>query len=835
MGNALGLTMNNLKPPVNYFWRWADKGNVIEWRDGDTICYRDELTAILKKLSPDGLPAIGSILLIMSACRERLDTPAAQKGILYPMLRLLDFYEKNQTDLSELKEMMVAAIRFLQIVAALPPELRSGNSRVWLLYIIFSKVEVKLSVEAADDMISFFNNGNVDHLVFRDESYNRTTTYYSGLSEFDSPAFTAEVFKDDMRWLQLVLEVYPTVNELELAVRTGRQEIPNAAELEVPKLETGDLLEQLEEDASTTGLVQLTKRLIAALNIPMHAHGSSDQLFGGVSDITNRGNFDRLLLSELAHDDLSLMARLANNEALYLRREELPSNPEKQRILLVDTTLKMWGLPRVFAVSAALACAWNNKAKARIASYTLSGTGFNEIDLTTKEGVVHSLEQLDAALHCGRGLSQFMSQQPMREEDEVFLITEEEITHSILFQSILASLKKPVNFLITVSRSGELRFFEYSKGRKKQLSEARFDLDELLFHTTASKKEKSVKKAKTLLNAPTFMQYQPCPLFFPASKIKFNADCFFEVKKDHLICVTTDQRVLYWNSKTKGAREIIEYLELGQICFGSDGDATLYILVYSGGKKYVQLYQVDLEMYTVEITKLPESISGLAEMVFEAGYFYIKVNNELCSIEAATGKVYPGKDRIGVFDVMVKGSKKAFLNMNMNFSKKFVNDGYTTINTVKRVYVNADGELGFDDRFISLRPNSEMIIIDHNREEQNKNKRVYKATEMEAPAIGLPNTNLKFSRFVWADGSEVLADSRGFLHLKSADSTIAEVTIVMIMGKPTACWSAEGRVCGPRYFTGKATTEGAEVTGFYLNYIQRFIDRIKEHATNAEI
>ncbi len=35
----------------------------------------------------------------------------------------------------------------------------------------------------------------------------------------------------------------------------------------------------------------------------------------------------------------------------------------------------------------------------------------------------------------------------------------------------------------------------------------------------------------------------------------------------------------------------------------------------------------------------------------------------------------------------------------------------------------------------------------------------------------LPNKNLKFSRFVWEDGSEALADSRGLLHLKSGDSS----------------------------------------------------------------
>ena len=41
------------------------------------------------------------------------------------------------------------------------------------------------------------------------------------------------------------------------------------------------------------------------------------------SDISNRGPLDRLLLSESAHDDLTLAVRIALNEALYLRRESL--------------------------------------------------------------------------------------------------------------------------------------------------------------------------------------------------------------------------------------------------------------------------------------------------------------------------------------------------------------------------------------------------------------------------------------------------------------------------------------------------------------------------------
>ena len=43
------------------------------------------------------------------------------------------------------------------------------------------------------------------------------------------------------------------------------------------------------------------------------------------------GDFDRLLVSELAHDDLTLSVRIALNEALYLRREAPARDPRPHR------------------------------------------------------------------------------------------------------------------------------------------------------------------------------------------------------------------------------------------------------------------------------------------------------------------------------------------------------------------------------------------------------------------------------------------------------------------------------------------------------------------------
>ncbi len=88
----------------------------------------------------------------------------------------------------------------------------------------------------------------------------------------------------------------------------------------------------------------------------------------------------------------------------------------------------------------------------------------------------------------------------------------------------------------------------------------------------------------------------------------------------------------------KGAREIIEYLAYGIFCFGSAGDDTVYILVYSVGQQHMWLYEVNLQTNAVKITKLSGTISAYAETVFEKGHFYIKANKELFIIEAATGK-----------------------------------------------------------------------------------------------------------------------------------------------------------------------------------------------------
>jgi hypothetical protein len=245
------------------------------------------------------------------------------------------------------------------------------------------------------------------------------------------------------------------------------------------------------------------------------------------------------------------------------------------------------------------------------------------------------------------------------------------------------------------------------------------------------------------------------------------------------------------------------------------------------------LYEVNLNDNNAEITKLPETLTMVTEMAYDAGYFHIKANDHWFTIEAGTGTAQVGGSKLSKFDEIVQRYKNR--PVNLSHFKKVVNDGYTTLNTVKSVYINHNGHLGFDDRHVALKDKSQMIFIEHNAQDRNKSWKVHKAKEVDPPLFDIPNSNLKFSKFVWDDGSEVLADSRGLLHLRSSDNSIPEITIVNIMGRPTACWAADGRVYGSAYFTGVDNAENKDVTGFYYNYIQRFIDTVKNHGANSKV
>jgi hypothetical protein len=141
-----------------------------------------------------------------------------------------------------------------------------------------------------------------------------------------------------------------TLEQLQQLLKTGIADDikPVDEELLDQRALSRGLLEELADDEELSGFARLTKQLIAAITLPRTLSEPDELQMGGISDITNRGSLDKLLLSELAHDDLTLAVRLAMNEALYMRRESPPVPQARTRSVLIDVSLPHVGDSKAF-------------------------------------------------------------------------------------------------------------------------------------------------------------------------------------------------------------------------------------------------------------------------------------------------------------------------------------------------------------------------------------------------------------------------------------------------------------------------------------------------------
>jgi hypothetical protein len=69
------------------------------------------------------------------------------------------------------------------------------------------------------------------------------------------------------------------------------------------------------------------------------------------------------------------------------------------------------------------------------------------------------------------------------------------------------------------------------------------------------------------------------------------------------------------------------------------------------------------------------------------------------------------------------------------------------------------------------------------------------------PMGSLQGVKYELKVATWEDGSRAFLDSRGLLHLMSADRDLPEITLVLA-DDGVAGWSSDGRMWGETYYTG---------------------------------
>lgn len=528
-----------LRPLRGAPWRWEDNGNVLAWSDGTTLAFRPELVAILERLEPTGLPWFGVIVLTLAASRGKM-----------PHLVQSAETELANTGRASLLTALSArgareALGELHRLANLPPTLTAtAENKAVLVEAVLDKAPRWSAAQTAP--------------VLRGLREGLTAIELNALSGERAPFNVAKallIVADGLR--------RHTNESLLLRLGAGLDALPETPglELDLPRDERARrLFRSLQDDAELGGLVAVVRDLLAALRLPRVMALVDETAAGGVSDIGNRGSPDRLLLSELAHDDLTLAARMALNEALYLRREPPAHQPQRTLAVLLDSGVRMWGVPRVLGAAAALALVSRHPNHDEALAWRAQGHGLAKVDLLSRRGLEAHLGALVPDAHPGAALPAWrieLARTPG--EIDAVVVTHRDVFADEAFQARVAELAFDRAFALVVERDGTVELHALPWGAPRPLAQATIDIAKLF------PRAKDTRPPAPLITAgdddfPAIFRAQPFPLRLPVdSKIQM-----MRPVGNGGVCMTADKRMLFWERPGLGARQLATDLPSGR-------------------------------------------------------------------------------------------------------------------------------------------------------------------------------------------------------------------------------------------------------------------------------
>ncbi len=563
MANPFASARDYLIPSTDTFWSWQEAGEVIGFRDGPTIAFRGELLMVIQRLAPRGLPDLDAVLLLLAATRESWpESSHAHAGLsdrLSPSLQ------------EQLRDVLINLDRLHLLEAELR---QTPEAKADLAELVFDDSTRILTPEAADNVIEMLD-GRMD----------------DGITSFLRPDVT--VWGPVLRQLLIGLKRVEA-DRLQTRRRSGLEELMDPADFDLPTSErVSALLTKLESDDELSGLARLARRLMAAVSLPRAVSDYDEMPLGGVSDISNRGTLDRLLLSELAHDDLTLAVRVAVNQALYLRRESPPRTPPRCRTLLLDAGIRTWGVPRVFAAAVALALAATTDKDTEVLAFRAEGKKVVPVDLATREGLVRHLESLELDLHPGAALAAFA--QATSESglaNDPVLITTDDTAAAPEFRTALVAAEITPLHVATVNREGTFRLTVENSYGGKLLREAQLQLDQI-FKQPASRPRQNLIDPSIAVDLPAIMTVQPFPLRLPHPIDSRRV--MFLPSQGVALAISKDRRLMRWDQPHRGAQQVAHNLPGGRLFWWEAAADNVHVHAVVGQARKLILLRIFLD------------------------------------------------------------------------------------------------------------------------------------------------------------------------------------------------------------------------------------------------
>lgn len=882
--------INYLRAPPNGPWRWAEEGSVVVWSDGTTVAFREEVAQILQWLAPNGLPPFGAIVLMLAACRGKfvpvpeLLANSVALSIAQAQLKEAQLVTARQ----QMRAQFAADLAELEKVFGLPPGLNSGaKAKCVLAEAIFETAKVERFV-VAEAVLSGMRE------VFSDAELN------------PSAYNTTEV--NLIRQLHIVAEGLKThtADSLALRIRTGLDALPEETTADLPVAERARrLIEDLSRDREYGAVARAARELMAAVRLPRRLAQREELAVGGISDITNRGPLDRLLLSELAHDDLTLAVRVALNEALYLRREPPMREPPGTLSVLLDSGIRLWGVPRVLASAVALALAACDKQHEKALFWRARGKEILPVALLTKQGLTEHLGSLETAAHCGEAVAAFSAAAPAGEQNQSVLITHRDCLDDSEFRKALTTGQQTPDFVATVDRAGHFELHPLPLAHRQPVCESDLDLAAVF-----AEKAAGLSLINPLLAAklPALFGVSPFPFLLPFSG---RPEHWIKSEDGFTYAILNDRRLVRFRDYNSGGRVLASDLPPGKTVWMSRVEDTVHVVKASTTQRPSWLLSVPVtggahRAFELEAGSELLAIHRCGEVILAIRRHDVRaysladgklLGRALNSYHWVHGRFLRVKDRYWFpvwdgqqvkfepvtlpKDIAPNAASAIVLFDREGVDGPWLADASGTItstatgeslrlplppgirNGPDTIRVSLDGHRVFA---ATLVPKWACVLDLQTGQVQNRPVRQqHWVPDMLDPAPTLPNWNLyrvidllgQYGDFLafcgrkgrwrwftfaadriiirdadshginvtwpgsaplsfahspvpaslgctlqvteWPNGSKAFLDSRGLLHLKSHDPSLAEVSLVLADGE-VAGWTSDGHVCGPAFF-----------------------------------
>lgn len=785
----------------NYFWEWStdkdivddtyyNENNLISIPNVGAIAYRAYTVGILKELKDEGFPPFGSFLLALYALQDgylNLD------GLFYHLKK-----QKEKTYLNDIE----LAVTFLENLSNVGRSFKRGQNKIILLKTIFKDGHNNISAGASD-------------LIIR----RLEKRPYIISSATEKIELTQSVVNKDVKTLAIIQSRFPTTEAIINAMRND-VDLPDLED-EVVEEETTidtdkDFVQQLTEDPKTFQVGSLIKRIWSGLKIPMRHLSPGDQPIGGVSDMTNKGDFHRMLLSEFANDDEVFMNRVANNEALYIQREIPPEENIFERIILIDTSLRNWGTPKVLAFASAIAVIKHPKAHSECQVFAVGQTNV-PIYLDKVDQVVDNLNQVSPVLEVSAALARFFNEEHSGKDLEVFFITHQDNLANQNLQKVIHENRDRLKFLVTTSTDGELNFYKHHKGTRKHIQKIQLPLKELWSNPP---KPKSTVDNNSSKNGKKIDVPKNYPILFPTPKNKiatflYEGEFYILSSKKQLL--RTYLSANYYNKnyfehyKThRGCEVLIEDLSVkpkGKFALAKNRQNQFILCQYQNDKALLSKLNLDTKEYS-ELNVTGHHIPWNFEPVYFNQNFYLYQDE------------FPSVFKINIEGElsieMVKTDSDISKNLNkvkVELDKQIHND-IKILNSFNKVGINSENNIVISNHELAQQMDSSLTLYRNRSQikisaQQNKNK------------------------FLFSDGSEIITDSRGMLTFTSSNKNIP-VFYIPSAEDGFLALATNLEFGGSEYYLYESTKlKIREREEMYSEYLDAYINHILAYGTDS--